>query len=132
MPNERRYPKVDFLRLDSGDRLELISSGDGGYGDPLDRHPDNVARDVAYGYVSRDKAEQAYGVVLQDGTTYVDQEATNQRRSELKERRPRAGDSTFDFGSARTSSQDGRMKRTKNCTGFLPAYLFIRAFTPNP
>jgi len=43
-----------------------VSSGGGGYGDPLARDPGAVARDVRDGIVSRDAAERIYGVVLTD------------------------------------------------------------------
>lgn len=47
-----------------GDVVVMKSSGGGGYGDPLDRAPQEVAADVALGFVSRERARDGYGVVL--------------------------------------------------------------------
>lgn len=66
-----------------GDTLTLESPGGGGYGNPLQRPPELVARDVRRGYVSAEQAAAAYGVVLlPDGT--VDVAATAARRAELQ------------------------------------------------
>ena len=53
--------------------------GGGGYGAPLDRDPDLVARDVARGYISDATALDTYGVVLNDDGT-PDIESTALRR----------------------------------------------------
>jgi N-methylhydantoinase B len=79
--------KVSGFPVRAGDRILLQSSGGGGYGDPLERDPSAVARDVGDGTVSTRKAESVYGVVFGDGR--VDAEATRQRRQELRSRRPR-------------------------------------------
>jgi N-methylhydantoinase B len=39
-------------------------NGGGGYGDPLERDPDAVARDVREGTVSREAARDLYGVMM--------------------------------------------------------------------
>lgn len=55
----------------------------GGYGDPLTRDPDEVARDVQSGEVTEEVAADVYGVILSaDGT--VDTDATELRRQELR------------------------------------------------
>jgi N-methylhydantoinase B len=48
--------------LKPGERLVMRYSGGGGYGDPRQRDPDAVRRDVAAGYVSREAAKRDYGV----------------------------------------------------------------------
>ncbi|MBI3967280.1 MAG: hydantoinase B/oxoprolinase family protein [Chloroflexi bacterium] len=53
-----------IVYLQAGDRLHVRMSGGAGYGDPFDRLPDQVAADVADGYVSREAARTEYGVVL--------------------------------------------------------------------
>lgn len=59
--------------------------GGGGYGDPLDRDPSLVAKDVRSGLVSDELARDLYGVV-RDGAL-VDEEATRSlRRDRLRER----------------------------------------------
>jgi N-methylhydantoinase B len=60
--------------------------GGGGYGDPLLRDPAAVEADVLAHKVSRQGAEDVYGVVL-DGGGRVDHEATAHRRSVLRRRR---------------------------------------------
>jgi N-methylhydantoinase B len=53
-----------FQVVPRGDRLLVEMPGGGGFGDPLTREPDLVARDVLYGYLSAEDAERDYGVVL--------------------------------------------------------------------
>jgi N-methylhydantoinase B len=68
--------KVGGFKLQKGDIVRMESSGGGGYGDPLDRDPQRVARDVCLGYLSSERARERYGVALAaDGT--VDTAATN-------------------------------------------------------
>ena len=50
--------------LREGDVVRIESAGGGGFGDPLERDPELVLRDVQDGLVSRDEAERAYGVGL--------------------------------------------------------------------
>ncbi len=54
------------VNLAPGDRVTGISAGGGGYGDPLERDPRKVAGDVVEGLVSRERALDVYGVVLDD------------------------------------------------------------------
>jgi N-methylhydantoinase B len=56
-----KHPRTPFL---PGEVWYHHWQGAGGYGDPLDRDPARVARDVARGLVSRPCAEEIYGVVL--------------------------------------------------------------------
>ena len=53
-----------------------------GLGDPLERDPESVAKDVRWNLVSREAAEEEYGVVLNDGGE-VDTEETEVRRDGL-------------------------------------------------
>jgi N-methylhydantoinase B len=57
----------------------------GGYGDPLDREPDAVLRDVHNGSVSPAMASALYGVVIADSS--VDHAATTARRKEIRSSR---------------------------------------------
>ena len=67
-PNER---SVDALADDepvrAGELVRIRTTGGGGWGDPLDRDPALVARDVWWGKVSRTAARADYGVVFADG-----------------------------------------------------------------
>jgi N-methylhydantoinase B len=61
--------KDQDIRITAGDRVEVMTPGGGGYGDPLARDPALVARDVRRGYFTTDEAKQHWGVVLAaDGT----------------------------------------------------------------
>jgi N-methylhydantoinase B len=70
--------------FDVGDALHVRLPGSGGYGDPLERDPDAVARDVRDGRVAPDTAREVYGVpVTDDGDVAGDVERSRrERRSE--------------------------------------------------
>jgi N-methylhydantoinase B len=90
-PDERHLPGLnDDLPLHAGDVLRLMTTGGGGWGDPLEREPEMVLLDVIQGKVSHGSAHEDYGVVLHgegDDTT-VDEEATVQLRKQLAAARP--------------------------------------------
>ena len=71
------YPLMDQ------DVLYVRSDGGGGYGDPLARAPDKLARDVRQGNVSEDVARSVYGVVL-DGAGEVDMAASEAARVAIR------------------------------------------------
>lgn len=60
--------------------------GGGGYGDPLERDPSQVAQDVSTRIVSKGVAHEIYGVVLIDGGS-VDEEATRKWRESIRRER---------------------------------------------
>jgi N-methylhydantoinase B len=74
------------LRIHKGDRLTMYVSGGGGYGDPFQRDPDLVGKDVRKGIVSVEGAARDYGVVA-DGSGRVDTAATKRMRKEKIEKR---------------------------------------------
>ena len=49
----------------------------------MERPVDRVVEDVECGFVSRERARQAYGVVIDEATMSVDESATDALRSEL-------------------------------------------------
>jgi hypothetical protein len=49
--------KDQDIAVRAGDRVEVLTPGGGGYGDPLKRDPSEIARDVARGYYTADEAE---------------------------------------------------------------------------
>jgi len=73
-------------RLTDRDVFYVVNCGGGGYGDPLLRAPDLVAKDVADDYVDRRMAEVIYGVVLNEAGG-LDSGATQRRREELRRAR---------------------------------------------
>ncbi|MBW8753849.1 MAG: hydantoinase B/oxoprolinase family protein [Sphingomonadales bacterium] len=74
------------LRLAPGDTFEMICASGGGYGDPLDRDPSAVARDLAEHRVDPEIARDIYGVTMADDGN-VDLAATEARRAELRAQR---------------------------------------------
>lgn len=90
-PQERRLPGlVDDLQLIQGDLLRLITTGGGGWGDPLERETDLVLLDVRQGKISARSAREDYGVVLvgEADELAVDEAATARVRAELAATRP--------------------------------------------
>ncbi len=59
-----------------GDTVSFYSAGGGGYGDPRERDPESVERDVAMGYVSAERAREDYAVVIDPATGRFDPAAT--------------------------------------------------------
>ena len=53
-------------QIPAGERLIFQTPGGGGYGDPFERPPEDVKRDVAAGLLSRKSARTAYGVVIRN------------------------------------------------------------------
>jgi len=86
--------KVEDIAVEAGDVLHFITWGGGGWGDPLDRDPALVAREVAQGLVTREGA-RAYGVVLGNAGG-VDESATAALRGTMRAERGEA--SLFDYG----------------------------------
>jgi N-methylhydantoinase B len=56
--------KDQGIPMRAGDRVEVMTPGGGGYGDPLARDPAAVARDVRLGYYDREEVRALFGVAL--------------------------------------------------------------------
>ncbi len=105
-PNERDVDALaDAEPVRAGEVIRIRTTGGGGWGDPLERDPAAVLRDVRWRKVSRDAAREAYGVVL-DGDE-VDAAATAARRDELRAARP-ADRPFFDRGPGYARLAGGR------------------------
>jgi N-methylhydantoinase B len=95
-PNERSVEALadaEFVR--AGELIRIRTTGGGGWGDPLERDPAAVLRDVRWGKVSLQAARTEYGVVL-TGTgdeAAVDTGATDALRA--RQRATRTGDEPF-------------------------------------
>jgi len=88
---------ADDVPLSSGDVIEIVTTGGGGWGNPLERDPELVRWDVIRGVVSVAAAREEYGVILVEGEDpAVDVEATRRLRDDLAATRPPAG--MFDRG----------------------------------
>lgn len=78
--------KCDGVDVEQGDRLDFITWGGGGWGDPLTRDPDLVALEVRRGLVTRQGARD-YGVVV-DEAGQADGPATLELRAQMQATRP--------------------------------------------
>lgn len=67
------------LVLQPGETLLSYSTGGGGYGSPRNREPGRVRHDVVEGWISRERAKEVYGVVI-DEQGRVDASATEFQR----------------------------------------------------
>ena len=76
-------PTMISTRLAAGESLYHRQPAGGGWGDPLEREPELVARDVRNGKVSQQSARDEYGVVLADGFAVLEGE-TDRLRSEIR------------------------------------------------
>ena len=76
MKNSQNADPSGLTFCDPGDRISFISAGGGGYGNPFERDPKDVERDVRFGYISIEKAKQDYGVIIEPDSLVVDLDAT--------------------------------------------------------
>ncbi len=73
--------KEQDIALQAGDRVRVGTPGGGGYGDPLQRDPQLVLRDVALGYYTPEQASEKFGVALSADGSAIDQAATERARA---------------------------------------------------
>jgi N-methylhydantoinase B len=85
--------KLEDYPVEAGDVLHFITWGGGGWGDPLDRDPALVLKEIGQGLVTAEGAKD-YGVVITGGA--VDEAATTALREKLRTERGAIG--VFDFG----------------------------------
>ena len=82
---------VDGEPLRAGQTMRVVTTGGGGWGDPLEREPELVRIDVEQGKVSRKAARDDYGVVLRAakvaGEFRIDDKATATLRETLLAKR---------------------------------------------
>lgn len=86
--------KQDNIEVKSGDVLHYVTWGGGGWGDPLTREPELVAKELRQGLLTR-KGARDYGVVLSPSSK-VDLDATKKLRKSMA--KARGAVSIFDYG----------------------------------
>lgn len=78
-------PKPGLTPMTRNDLFAVTWQGGGGWGDPIERDIEAVARDVATGTVSAEAARAIYGVVVRDGS--VDRKASEDEKRNMREQR---------------------------------------------
>ncbi|QQK77806.1 hydantoinase B/oxoprolinase family protein [Salicibibacter cibarius] len=74
--------KVENVPVFKGDQLIFITAGSGGLGDPLKRDAEHVVKEVRRGLISKERALNGYGVVINEDETLNPAE-TERKRNEL-------------------------------------------------
>jgi len=74
----------DVLELQQGEVVRFVSACGGAYGDPLEREPALVLKDVEEGVLSIEAAETDFGVVIDNEAVALDR--TSELRTALKSR----------------------------------------------
>jgi N-methylhydantoinase B len=80
----RVLPAKVTTTIKRGDVFRHEQPGPGGWGDPLEREPSRVLRDVRNEFVSLLSARGEYGVVIDAETMKVDEAGTAKLRAELR------------------------------------------------
>jgi N-methylhydantoinase B len=87
----RLLPSKVTMTIRKGDVFRHVLAGAGGWGDPLERDPEAVLRDVRNELLSAEKARCDYGVVVDATRTAVDAQATERERALIRRRRNWSG-----------------------------------------
>ncbi len=77
--------KDQGIALEPGDVIEVSTPGGGGYGNPLERDPVLVMRDLERGYYDADDARAMFGVIVGDDAS-LDIAGTEQCRAQRRDR----------------------------------------------
>ncbi|TDQ42927.1 hydantoinase B/oxoprolinase family protein [Aureibacillus halotolerans] len=96
---ETNEPKINVLKPEKKDVVQILSPGGGGWGHPYERDPEAVRQDVEAGLLTLSVAREAYGVELQQiGYAYkVQHDETKALRLAHFNEAP----NPWDFGEAR-------------------------------
>jgi N-methylhydantoinase B len=79
----RKLPSKCTVPIEEGDTLVIRTPGGGGFGNPFERPPNLVEKDVSHGLVSIESARRDYGVVIDLDSGSANIEATNALRKSL-------------------------------------------------
>src|SRR5438067_12516183 len=85
-PRQEELPaKVTGIPFRAGEFIEFREPNAAGYGDPLERSPEQVREDVLDDFATIEPAREAYGVVFMDERTLeIDTAATEALRAKLR------------------------------------------------
>jgi len=101
--------KREDIAVEAGDMLHFITWGGGGWGDPLQRDPALVGKEIVQGLVTPEGAK-AYGVVA-DAAGVIDQAATAALRQAMAAERP-AEIPLFNYGPSIEDLRDASLAET--------------------
>jgi N-methylhydantoinase B len=83
----RVLPSKFTTMIKRGDIFRHEIAGPGGWGDPLEREPWRVARDLRNELISQESARRDYGVLVNTSTWTVDEAETRRLRERMRARR---------------------------------------------
>jgi N-methylhydantoinase B len=81
---KEKLPSKVTRAVDPGTRIVLRTAGGGGYGDPKQRAPEKVKKDVQEGFIDIQRAREQYGVVMDRDSGEIDLQATRALREPSK------------------------------------------------
>ncbi|PCI54386.1 MAG: hydantoinase [Alphaproteobacteria bacterium] len=76
-----KLPACAQVTVQENERIISISTGGGGYGDPMQRDPERVLSDYLNGYITKERSKTTYGVVITEENE-IDNYETAHIRSE--------------------------------------------------
>ena len=79
------FSAIAYFRVSEGESWSTLSTGGGGYGDPLERDPELVRIDVRDEIIGIEAARSEYGVVIDQATLKINAEATAKLRKKMAE-----------------------------------------------
>jgi N-methylhydantoinase B len=82
---------LSIFEIGEQDVIYYSCGGGGGYGDPLEREPELVLKDVISGYVSPEGAKKDYGVIVDPEKLELDLRETEKERRRIIEERLKRG-----------------------------------------
>ncbi|MEA2927973.1 MAG: N-methylhydantoinase [Hyphomicrobiales bacterium] len=85
--NGRLLPSKLTMTIRKGDVFRHVLAGGGGWGDPLERNPQAVLRDVRNELLSAARAKADYGVIVDTKNWRVDAAASEKLRTEIRRAR---------------------------------------------
>jgi N-methylhydantoinase B len=83
LPGEKTFGHVELVRhlVPAGTVARIATAGGGGFGNPHERDPERVKRDVREGFVSLESAREDYGVSIDPVTLEIEEDETARLRS---------------------------------------------------
>ncbi len=101
----QRAPSKPTMMVTKGDVFRHVHAGGGGWGDPLERDPEAVLRDVRNEFLSSERARADYGVVIDMAEWRVDAVATDALRAEIRDVRGWSAVPAVQRGQSPTTKQ---------------------------